>query len=87
MSPRSSLKEEFCPVPCFPIAWQAALTKISRCMKIAGFELYRIDLRTRLPFQYGIATMTRVPEIFVRLQVQFDPPPAAGFSSDCLPPK
>jgi L-alanine-DL-glutamate epimerase-like enolase superfamily enzyme len=56
-------------------------------MRIVGFELYRVDLGTRLPFQYGIATMTRVPEIFIRLQVQFDPAPTAGFSSDCLPPK
>lgn len=56
-------------------------------MKIADFELYRIDLRTRLPFQYGIATMTQVPEIFVRLLVKFDEAPVAGFSSDCLPPK
>lgn len=56
-------------------------------MKIVSFEVYRIDLQTRIPFQYGIATMTRVPEVFVRLNVAFDDPPTTGFSSDCLPPK
>jgi hypothetical protein len=56
-------------------------------MRILDFQLFRIDLRTRIPFKYGIATMTEVPELFVRLNVDFGEKSAIGFSSDCLPPK
>ncbi|MCI0746734.1 MAG: hypothetical protein L0Y58_15135 [Verrucomicrobia subdivision 3 bacterium] len=56
-------------------------------MKIIDFQIYRIDLQTRIPFKYGIATMTRVPEIFVRLRAEFGNGESTGFASDCLPPK
>lgn len=72
---------------CFPIASGAALLKSGAMLRIIDFQLYRIDLQTRIPFKYGIATMTRVPEIFVRLRVDCDGKQALGVSSDCLPPK
>jgi hypothetical protein len=56
-------------------------------MRVVDFQLYRIDLQTRIPFRYGIATMTRVPEVFVQVNAEFDHGPAVGISSDCLPPK
>src|SRR5688572_14666895 len=56
-------------------------------MRVVDFQLYRIDLQTRIPFRYGIATMTRVPEAFVQVNVEFDHGAAVGISSDCLPPK
>lgn len=56
-------------------------------MRITHAELYRIDLQTRIPFKYGIATMTRMPEVFLRLRVNVDGAEASGVSSDCLPPK
>lgn len=56
-------------------------------IQIRQFDLHRIDLQTRMPFRYGIATMTRVPQIFVRLWVEVDGKEAIGVSSDCLPPK
>jgi hypothetical protein len=27
-------------------------------------ELFRIELKARMPFRYGIATMTEVPHVF-----------------------
>jgi hypothetical protein len=72
---------------CFPIASGARLLNSWGMLRIVDFQLYRIDLQTRIPFKYGIATMTRVPEIFVRLAVDVDGKEAVGFSSDCLPPK
>ena len=45
------------------------------------------DLATRLPFKYGIATMTRAPQAFVRLQVEVDGRMASGVAADVLPPK
>jgi len=39
-------------------------------IRIVRFDIHRINLRTRMPFRYGIATMTEVPEVFVRLWVK-----------------
>src|SRR5438874_934406 len=54
---------------------------------IRRFDIHRLDLRTRMPFRYGIATMTDVPEVFVRLWVEIGGKEWAGIASDCLPPK
>lgn len=56
-------------------------------IQIQSFDLHRVDLRTRMPFRYGIATMTHVPQVFVRLRVEVNGQNSAGISSDCLPPK
>jgi hypothetical protein len=50
-------------------------------------ELFRIQLRTRIPFRYGIATMTDVPHIFLRLNFDFDGRLQTGLAADHLPPK
>jgi L-alanine-DL-glutamate epimerase-like enolase superfamily enzyme len=50
-------------------------------------DLHLINLRTRMPFKYGIATMTRMPMIFVRAHATIDGQPVTGVSSDLLPPK
>ena len=40
-----------------------------------------------MPFKYGIATMTEVPMVFVRVETEVDGRPSSGISSDLLPPK
>src|SRR6185503_4803340 len=41
-----------------------------------------------MPFRYGIATMTDVPQIYVRLWVEVDDEfVQCGVACDCLPPK
>jgi hypothetical protein len=50
-------------------------------------DVFLLDLRTRLPFKYGIATMTRTPHAFVRVQLDVDGQPATGIAADHLPPK
>ena len=50
-------------------------------------DIHLIHLRTRLPFKYGIATMTDVPQAFVRLWVEVGGKPVQGIASDLLPPK
>ncbi len=40
-----------------------------------------------MPFKYGIATMTEVPMVFVRLDTEVDGQPSWGIASDLLPPK
>src|SRR5262249_9197714 len=50
-------------------------------------DIHRVELRTRMPFKYGIATMTETPHVFVRLWVQADGKPSVGIAADHLPPK
>lgn len=58
-------------------------------MKVAlkSFAIFRVDLQTRLPFKYGIATMTSVPHVFVRVVAEFDGCANTGVAADHLPPK
>jgi hypothetical protein len=50
-------------------------------------DIHLIDLQTRMPFKYGIATMTRCPHAFVRLHLEADGQAASGIAADHLPPK
>jgi hypothetical protein len=50
-------------------------------------DLRWLELRTRLPFKYGIATMTSCPHVFVRLRVEVDGRLVTGIAADHLPPK
>jgi len=45
------------------------------------------ELRLRMPFRYGIATMTVVPHLILRLEVEIDGVVASGWAADNLPPK
>jgi hypothetical protein len=50
-------------------------------------ELFRLELRTRMPFRYGIATMTTLPHVFLRLTFEINGRIQAGITADHLPPK
>src|SRR5215467_12008568 len=50
-------------------------------------DVFLLDVRTRLPFKYGIATMTRTPHAFVRVRLEVDGKPASGVAAEHLPPK
>jgi hypothetical protein len=50
-------------------------------------DIHLLDLRTRMPFKYGIATMTSTPHAFVRLVVEVAGRPSVGIAADHLPPK
>ena len=50
-------------------------------------ELFRLELRARMPFRYGIATMTEVPQLIARLTFEIDGTAAYGLAADLLPPK
>ena len=56
-------------------------------LKITGASIRQTQLKTRMPFKYGIATMTEVPMVFVRVETEVDGRPSSGISSDLLPPK
>ncbi|MFT5125165.1 MAG: hypothetical protein ACI9TH_001846 [Kiritimatiellia bacterium] len=54
---------------------------------VKDIDLRVINLHTRIPFKYGIATLTRVPHLFVRIQIESQGRTQWGVSADSLPPK
>ncbi|MCF7686958.1 MAG: hypothetical protein K9M98_01940 [Cephaloticoccus sp.] len=56
-------------------------------IKLLTAELFRIQLKARMPFRYGIATMTEVPHVFLRLKFDFAGVAQSGVAADHLPPK
>jgi hypothetical protein len=50
-------------------------------------ELVQLPLHTRMPFRYGIATLTELPHAVLRLTFEIDGAGQAGVSADSLPPK
>lgn len=50
-------------------------------------QLFIRNLTLRVPFRYGIATMTRVPHLVVRVVAEIDGRVQCGFAADNLPPK
>lgn len=56
-------------------------------IRVLATELYLHNLRTRMPFKYGIATLTVAPHLFVRVQVEVDGVLSHGLAADNLPPK
>jgi hypothetical protein len=50
-------------------------------------ELFRLELRARMPFRYGIATMTDVTQLVARLTFEIDGGTHTGLAADLLPPK
>jgi L-alanine-DL-glutamate epimerase-like enolase superfamily enzyme len=56
-------------------------------IKIRQGRLFRREMRTRMPFRYGIATVTGLPHLFVRLSVLVDGVEQTGLAADHLAPK
>jgi L-alanine-DL-glutamate epimerase-like enolase superfamily enzyme len=54
---------------------------------IESFEFRTRPMSTRFPFRYGIAAMTELPHVFLRLRAVIDGKSCAGLASEGLPPK
>ena len=55
---------------------------------IKDIRFYMRNVRTRMPFKYGVATLTSVPILHVLLDGELeDGTPASGCAADILPPK
>ena len=54
---------------------------------LTPFELFALETRTRFPFRYGIASMTDVPQVFVRARVESGGRGQDGLAAEGLPPK
>lgn len=56
-------------------------------LRVVDYDWHQVTVRLRLPFRYGITTMTEMPYLFVRLAVEVEGRPTAGVAADCLPAK
>ncbi len=56
-------------------------------IRFLAAEIRRLELRARMPFRYGIATMTDVPQVIVRVTFELGGAVQTGLAADLLPPK
>lgn len=56
-------------------------------VKIRDVRLFRMEMRTRMPFRYGIATVTELPHLFVRVTLNVNGRESIGLAADHLAPK
>lgn len=56
-------------------------------LRVVGTDLHLLNLRTRMPFRYGIVTLTAVPHLFVRVELEIDGRRHVGVAADHLAPK
>src|SRR5581483_2750440 len=54
---------------------------------VRTIELYVLNMRTRMPFRDGIASVTALPHLFVRAQVEAGGRRQVGIAAEGLPPK
>ena len=56
-------------------------------IRVQEGDIHLTNLKTRMPFKYGIATMTRMPMAVVGVALEMDGRRGFGVSSDLLTPK
>ena len=56
-------------------------------ISLKNVELCKVDLSTRMPFRYGIATVTGAPYLLVFSDFEVDGKLVRGIAADVLPPK
>ena len=56
-------------------------------VSVIGCDFHILKMRTRMPFKYGIATLTALPHLFVSVELRVDGATATGIAADGLPPK
>lgn len=54
---------------------------------VVKIDFHVVHTRTRFPFRYGIASMSEVPHLFLRAELEIDGQSAIGISAEGLPPK
>ncbi len=56
-------------------------------ISVKKIELHVLNMHTRFPFKYGIASLEALPHLFVRTTVTVDGKTEIGLAADGLPPK
>ncbi len=55
--------------------------------QILRYDAYVLNIRMRMPFRFGISTMTFAPHLFLRIELAVDGTRAFGVAADHLPQK
>ena len=57
-------------------------------INVKNIQFHILNMHTRFPFQYGIASLTAIPHLFLRVSIELDGNKlATGLTSEGLPPK
>jgi hypothetical protein len=56
-------------------------------LQVRSIDLRLFNMRTRLPFRYGIVTLRACPHLFCSLTLDVDGQTFTGVAADHLPPK
>lgn len=56
-------------------------------LSVKDFDFRVFPMKTRFPFQYGIASMTKLPHLFVSVDLEVNGKVSKGLASEGLPPK
>lgn len=56
-------------------------------LQILKYDAHVLDVRARMPFRFGISTMTFCPHLFLRVELSIDGQRVEGLAADHLPPK
>ena len=56
-------------------------------IRVTGSAAYLANIRTRMPFRYGIAVLTETPHLFCEIELEVDGERSSGISADSLIPK
>ena len=56
-------------------------------IRVLDTALFLLNMRTRMPFRYGITTLTALPHLFFQATVEIDGRRQTGVAADHLPPK
>lgn len=60
---------------------------MNETIQVVDVSYWHRWMETRFPFQYGIASMTRLPHLFLKLKLRVNGSIVEGISSEGLPPK
>lgn len=55
-------------------------------LRLLEIKLFRMQMKTRMPFRYGIAELKELPHVFLSLEAEIDGKISKGIASDHLPP-
>ena len=56
-------------------------------IRLLDFDLHILNMHNRMPFRYGIVTMTALPHLFLQARVDVDGKQADGIAAEGLAPK
>ncbi len=56
-------------------------------IRLLDSDLHILNMRNRMPFRYGIVTMTALPHVFLQARVEADGREADGIAAESLAPK